>query len=440
MARRGFFDSTTASVDPVTGLPVGDNAEGSDFLADTLHTVLGNGVSMEPTSNLLVQTKTGLIVTLKAGKLWKNGYKLWETADRDITFTSSASVQTFYISGRLDVANNEFTHDEVYPYTTFVSSTDVCVAKIVIPANELTITDAMITDYRYNTTYCGVVDLYRTQLESIVEEGQDLITELETAISEVTVETLGAMPYDAASTNLLINGGFAVNQRAVSGTVTLASGAYGHDRWKAGASGCTYTFAKSENVTTLTISAGSLIQVVEGLNLQSGTVCLSWTGTAQGKIGAGSYSASGATRTATGGTNLNIEFNTGTLSKVQLNYGSVALPFVPRSYADELRLCQRYYLPITNASLCAATHYNGTPATQVFVPTPVSMRSTPTIIGSDKGLLYTPTGNIVPTSFSGASLKASGVIINIGESSMSGLGSMCMSWQSGSDNALDAEI
>lgn len=151
------------------------------------------------------------------------------------------------------------------------------------------------------------------------------------------------MPYDATSTDLLINGNFSVNQRVKSGTVTLSAGQYGHDRWKAGASGCTYTFATSENVTTLTISAGSLIQVVEGINLQSGTVCLSWVGTAQGKIGAGSYSASGVTGTATGGTNLNIEFNTGTLSKVQLNYGSVALPFVPRSFADELRLSERYY-------------------------------------------------------------------------------------------------
>lgn len=146
------------------------------------------------------------------------------------------------------------------------------------------------------------------------------------------------MPYDATSTNLLIDGNFNINQRAKSGTVTLAAGAYGHDRWKAGASGCTYTFATSANVTTLTISAGSLIQIVRGLNLQSGTVCLSWAGTAQGKIGAGSYSTSGVTGTATGGTNLNVEFGTGTLSKVQLNYGSVALPFVPRSFADELRV------------------------------------------------------------------------------------------------------
>ena len=77
--------------------------------------------------------------------------------------------------------------------------------------------------------------------------------------------------------------------------------------------------------------------------MKYGTVCLSWTGTAQGKIGAGSFGASGITGTAVGGTNLNIEFNAGTVSKVQLNYGAVALPFVPRSFSDELMLCQRYY-------------------------------------------------------------------------------------------------
>ena len=142
--------------------------------------------------------------------------------------------------------------------------------------------------------------------------------------------------------NVIINGNFNINQRAVSGTVTLAAGAYGHDRFKAGASGCTYTFATVENVTTITISAGSLIQVIEGLNLQTGTYTLSWSGTAQGKIGGGSYSATGVTGSATGGTNLNVEFNTGTLSLVQLEKGSTATSFDYRPYGVELALCERY--------------------------------------------------------------------------------------------------
>lgn len=143
--------------------------------------------------------------------------------------------------------------------------------------------------------------------------------------------------------NKIINGNFAINQRAVSGTVVLAAGQYGHDRWKAGAGGCTYTFATVANVTTITITAGSLIQIIEGINLQSGTHILSWQGTAQGKIGAGDYGASDITGMAVGGTNLVIEFGTGTLSNVQLEQGSVATEFEQRPIGVELQLCQRYY-------------------------------------------------------------------------------------------------
>jgi hypothetical protein len=153
---------------------------------------------------------------------------------------------------------------------------------------------------------------------------------------------LSSTPYNVLQ-QAVINGNFAINQRVVSGTVTLAAGAYGHDRWKAGATGCTYTFATSANVTTLTITAGSLIQIIEGVNLYTGTYTLSWTGTSQGKIGAGSYGANGITGSVTGGTNLSIEFGTGTLSKVNFNFGSVAIPFQAKSFTDELFSCMRYY-------------------------------------------------------------------------------------------------
>ena len=143
--------------------------------------------------------------------------------------------------------------------------------------------------------------------------------------------------------NVIINGCFRVNQRAKSGTVTLAAGEYGHDRWKAGASGCTYTSAASGGVATITITAGSLIQVIEGVNLETGTYALSWTGTVQGKIGAGSAAESPVTGSVTGGVNLSIEFGSGTLSKVKLEKGSVATPFVKRSLAEEFVLCRRYY-------------------------------------------------------------------------------------------------
>jgi hypothetical protein len=178
--------------------------------------------------------------------------------------------------------------------------------------------------------------------------------------------------------NRVINGNFGINQRGVSGTVTLAAGVYGHDRWKAGAGGCTYTFSTTLNVTTLTISAGTLQQVIEGANLESGSFILSFLGTATARIDSGSYGTSGAsvTGTAVGGTNQTIEFGTGTVSKVQYERGTVATVFEQRPYGLELSLCQRYYQLFY---LQLAGYVSGVISIGYYALLPVSMRATPTV-------------------------------------------------------------
>jgi hypothetical protein len=177
--------------------------------------------------------------------------------------------------------------------------------------------------------------------------------------------------------NRIINGNFAVNQRVVAGTVTLAAGAYGHDRWKAGAAGCTYTFASSGLDTTITISAGSLQQVIESVNVEGGTYVMSWTGTAQGKIAAGAYSATGVTGSGTAGSNLTVEFNIGTLTKVQLEVGSSVSSFERRPYGLELVLCQRYYEAGSGELQAYNLIGNGT---SVRVPFRVQKRAAPTLV------------------------------------------------------------
>ncbi len=84
--------------------------------------------------------------------------------------------------------------------------------------------------------------------------------------------------------NRLRNASFAINQRAVSGTVTLAAGAYGHDGVKAGASGATYTFATSGLDTTITVTSGSLILPIEASLVEGGAYALSHAGTAQARV------------------------------------------------------------------------------------------------------------------------------------------------------------
>lgn len=215
----------------------------------------------------------------------------------------------------------------------------------------------------------------------------------------VSINGSGAITYNDGSTqansqvgmkNRIIDGGFIINQRAYVSNTALSAGVYAHDRWKAGSGGCTYTFTQgSLGVnTTITITAGTLVQVIEGCNLaEGGTYVLSWTGTAQGRLNGGTYGSSG-TVTVTGwtaGTNLNVEFNTGTVGSVQLEKGSTATSFDYRPYGTELSLCQRYCVNYRSAdSVGAYLRYavgqsDTTTNTDFVFPYPVPMRITPTV-------------------------------------------------------------
>lgn len=215
--------------------------------------------------------------------------------------------------------------------------------------------------------------------------------------------------------NRVINGNFNINQRAVSGTVTLAAGAYGHDRFRGGASGCTYTFTTSLNGNILTITAGSLQQVIEGSNLEGGSFKLSWNGTATGRVDSGSYGASGVIGTATAGTNQTVEFGTGTLGRVQYELGATVTPFEQRPIGLELGLCQRYAQVICGNPTGSGTAYSiagiiNTSTTMLFAaPLACAMRaafslsqmsalSTYGIATGPAGTAYTLTSIVLNTS------------------------------------------
>ncbi len=197
--------------------------------------------------------------------------------------------------------------------------------------------------------------------------------------------------------NRVINGNFSVNQRVqVSGTA-LAAAAYGHDRWKAGAAGCTYTFTAAKPDTTVTIAAGTLTQVIEDANVEGGTYTLSWTGTATARVyqgtAAGSYAASPLVVTGlSAGANTTIEFGPGTLGKVQFEPGPVATPFERRPIGTELALCQGYYFRLnsagsTYAGFGAACASSATGA-NAYLKYPAPMRAAPTMTANSTALYY----------------------------------------------------
>lgn len=229
----------------------------------------------------------------------------------------------------------------------------------------------------------STLGLYRASAGVLASSGPlQLPANAASALHAVPLQQLTG--YQPTFRNRLINGDFSVNQRQVSGTVTLAAGVYGHDRWKAGASGCTYTFATSNGATTLTITAGSLQQVIEDVNVPSGvnTCVMSWSGTAQGKIGGGSYGASGITASVTGGATLTVEFNTGSLSKVQFEQGTIATAFESRHHGAELALCQRYFQNVSGTFTGLASSAT---AGEISVPIFAVMRVSPTMTNAGNG-------------------------------------------------------
>lgn len=175
--------------------------------------------------------------------------------------------------------------------------------------------------------------------------GANRITNLADAVDPGDVVNNGQISTIAGFRNVLRNGSFIVNQRGVSGSVVLAAGAYGHDGWKAGASGCTYTFSTVNGIVVVSISAGTLLQIVEASSFigRTGNYLLSWSGTAQGRINGGSYGSSGGVfASITPSANATVEFSTGTLSLAQFELGTVTR-FANRSAQEEISLSQRFY-------------------------------------------------------------------------------------------------
>jgi hypothetical protein len=222
-------------VDPVTNLLIGDRAVSADFTAMEKQLFVGEGISRNPSISGLVMAKTGMTVTVKTCKGIKAGYPFRLKVDKDITFTSSASEQVFYIGVRLVLASYGWANyydDDISYFTTFVSTTDLAFAKLTIPANAVTIDDGMIEDLRDNAAYCGPIDQYLTSIQTILADAQALYDTFFSGngISATAIKAVwagGAQTFtDGEKAQACDNAGAAKKSLAPI-SVTLASGTWG---------------------------------------------------------------------------------------------------------------------------------------------------------------------------------------------------------------------
>jgi hypothetical protein len=238
-------------------------------------------------------------------------------------------------------------------------------------------------------------------------------------LGQASVSTVvGDLKQNRTIANLLLNSNFAINQRAyVSGT-SLASGAYGFDRWKSTTTSSSMAFTAAPQGQLVTInSGGSFAQIVERSNVPAGTYTLSWSGTSTARIynsgsTAPAYAASPITRTLDGLQNVVVEFTaagaTKTLQKVQLEPGVVATTWKSAmpTYQAELVACQRYYWRNLNPGYFAQASYWGGTQFYATLQFPVVMRTTPSA-ASSAASAYSILGNGANTACSTATFVGS---------------------------------
>lgn len=207
-----------------------------------------------------------------------------------------------------------------------------------------------------------------------------------------------------ANENLLINGDFQVNQRGQTSYSTNSTNAiYTVDRWRlqAGTGNGSVTLTVNEDgsvtISNQTTVNAYLVQVFEkafALNDYTASFEIS------NKTGIVSFAINDAMDAAqevnngfnafTGnGSPSRITFylaggSSMTLRWVKLEQGSIATPFVPRLYAEELLFCQWYYRIFkgSNKYLGLVRTFSAGTSGIYEIPLATSMRTTPTISAS----------------------------------------------------------
>lgn len=196
--------------------------------------------------------------------------------------------------------------------------------------------------------------------------------------------------------NLLINGDFQVWQRGTSFT------------WNSGAKYCAdrFIFVVNTETTVSKTDEGMSIKVPSGAwycrqilekPLKAGAYTVSVS--VDGKVHSYQLTSTGSTKLITV-MDANSAYCKGAgathiINWIKLELGEHATPFVPRSYGEELALCQRYYYEFSNDKY---SHVAFIKFVRGYgwgvIPLPTNMRAMPTPIIEDDSTLYLDISNV----------------------------------------------
>jgi len=206
--------------------------------------------------------------------------------------------------------------------------------------------------------------------------------------------------------NRVINGAFNVNERGYTSGTVQASGSYSMDRWRSSSANSSMTFTTAPQGQVVTL-VGSYQQRIERANMEAGSYMVSWQGSAQCRIyrvgdTPPAYSISPIVFVCDGTSDVIIEFNAGTLWKVQVELGGAITPFEFRHISQEKWLCAWFFerLSLNSAPCATGQALSATNATG-FIPFKRKKRSTSGLVSFS--------GTPVPTTANGGA--ASGTVV-----------------------------
>lgn len=196
--KSGFFDSHL--LDDGTY----DRLYGSIDFATLFGMFFTNGVFVNPTTNLQVVAKEGLTLTVKTGRAFIDGYWYELTEDMNINIdvnTTSYEVNTTIVCVldrtnrvvEIKVKNNVLDTLPINDGT--IHELVLAVVKVGVGVTE--ITNANITDTRFNSNYCGVVKGTVEQIDTT-----NLFAQFTSAFNEWFETIKGSLDDDVAGNML----------------------------------------------------------------------------------------------------------------------------------------------------------------------------------------------------------------------------------------------
>ena len=213
-----FFDSTNH-----------DRLYSSGDFAAFFKQFIGNGVFANPSSSLQVMSGGGLNVTVSVGSCFINGYRGAVTAAETVTLSEGSGTYGRFdlIVARLDLVARDI-HIEiiegdpaekaVYPELvrneTFY---DIALAAVSVAKNAVSVSQADITDTRFDTALCGIVTgvvdtIDTSDLFAQYQAAWDLLMQSFSGDEQAIIAAYDNLnrirPLEIGGTNLLFNTGF----------------------------------------------------------------------------------------------------------------------------------------------------------------------------------------------------------------------------------------